>query len=117
MPGPGFGMPGEDHLQQTDPEMYSLNVKDHVLERKTMMLSEQYRRAPEGAKKDLEEKLKDIVGQHFDVRQQRRQLELKRMQKELKRLSEAIKRRQDNRDAIIQRRVMQLTDREDPLEF
>ena len=118
MMGPGMGRgPGLESMQRSDPEMYELVARDNQLERETMELCEQYRRAPKKAREVLKDQLQEVVGQHFEVRQQRRQLELTRMEKELKRLNEAIKRRQEAREDIIKRRVAKLTWEEDPLDF
>ena len=119
MPGmgmmPGFGM--GDPMQRSDPEMYKLLARDRELERESISLSEQYRRAPEEARAELKKQIGEVIGQHFEVRQQRRQLELKRLEADLDRLQAAIKRRQESREDIIKRRVMQLTWEKDHLDF
>ena len=124
MMGPGMGrgrgrMGGFDPMQRSDPEMYKLVAKDRELERESMELSERFRRgrASEKPPAELKEMVESVVAQHFEVRQQRRQLELTRLEKELDRLNAAIKRRQEARDDIIKRRVMQLTWEKDHLDF
>jgi hypothetical protein len=104
-------------LEQEDPEMYTLIVQDEQLERDTLQAAGQLRRAPAGEREKLKKGLSDLVNKHFDVRQERRELQLKRMEEELKRLREAIAKRNEERQAIIDRRLSELVGEEKDLEF
>ncbi|MBI2477510.1 MAG: hypothetical protein HYV60_02320 [Planctomycetia bacterium] len=127
-PPAGYGPPpgrfGQEHelrrleeLKELDPEMYELEKADRDLDRQTLDVSEQYRRAPKEKREALQKQLAEAVSKHFDVRQARRELHLKRLAGELEKLRESIKRRGDVRDQIIGKRVSELIGEEDDLAF
>lgn len=122
--GPPHGRFGHEHelrlmeeLKELDPEMYELEKSDRELDRQTLDLSEQYRRAPVDKREALQKQLAEAVSKHFDVRQSRRKLHLKRLTDELEKLRESIERRNDVRDQIIGKRVSELMGKEDDLAF
>jgi len=121
-PPPGrFGQEQElrrmEELKELDPEMYELEKADRELDRQTLDLSEQYRRAPKDKQEALQKQLAEAVSKHFDVRQSRRELHLKRLADELDKLRESITRRNDVRDQIIGKRVAELIGEQDDLAF
>jgi hypothetical protein len=123
--GGGSGIPGaprpfptpSEALERYDPELYELLKQDQELERQTADLSMQYRRAPEEERTALKTQLGELVQQHFDVRQERRRLQLKRLEDELKALRTAIEKRDEARDDVIDRRLLELLGQEDTLGF
>lgn len=122
--GPPRGRFGHEHdlrlmeeLKELDPEMYELEKSDRELDRQTLDLSEQYRRAPKDKRETLQKQLAEAVSKHFDVRQSRRELHLKRLTEELEKLRESIERRSDVRNEIIGKRVSELIGEEDDLAF
>lgn len=112
------GMPGNwQQMQEDDPEMYKLLTTDRELERQTVEMAEQYRRAPAADREKLKAGLSELVGKHFEVRQERRELQLKRMEEEIQRLRDAIKARNDSREKIVTERITELTGEANPLDF
>jgi hypothetical protein len=59
-------------------------------------------------KQELRKKLTDIVGQQFDTRLQQQQKELNDLEKQIANLRAVMKKRQDNKTAIVERRIDQL---------
>jgi hypothetical protein len=104
-------------LEKYDPQMYKLLTQDHELERQTAELAMQLRRAPAEERTAIKKQLGELVQQHFDVRQERRRLQLKRLEDELQALRVAIEKRDEARDAVIHRRLLELLGEEDTLGF
>ncbi len=129
-PGPGggprrfgqFGGPPRwphhdwETLQKNDPEMYALLKEGADLDRKTLELAVQYRRAPASQREEIKKKLTESINAHFDVRQKRRLLEVKRLEEEIKRLRDAIEARNEARELLVKKRLSQLLG-EDALDF
>lgn len=109
--------PNFEPMRQNDPEMFRLVQEDDELDRRTHELGTQFRQAPPEQRERMQRELREMVNKQFEVRQQRRTLELKRIENELQRLREAIERRAKNREQLIERRVAELTGREDDLGF
>jgi hypothetical protein len=65
----------------------------------------------------LKTKLAELVGQQFAIRQEYREMQVSRLEKELARVRESVKQRSENREQIIKRRMAQLLNEEDDLEF
>ncbi len=118
-PGLADRPPGPDleAMRQNDPEMFRLVQEDNELDRRTHELGMQCRQAPPEQRERMQRELREVVNKQFEIRQQRRTLELKRIEGELQRLRETIERRAKNREQIIERRVGELTGREDDLGF
>jgi len=106
--GGGFGFRGYGSPEPDDPEMRDLIRKDSEMERQTMDLAEQYRRASGEQRDKLKKDISELVARHFDVRQERRKLQLKRLEEELKRLRDAITKRDDSSDSIVKNRISEL---------
>jgi replicative DNA helicase len=104
-------------LEQDDPEMHALIVQDEQLERETLNVADQLRHAPNAEREKVTKTLSELVNKHFDVRQARRELQLKRMEDELKRLRDAIAKRNEERQAIVDRRLSELVGDPKDLEF
>jgi hypothetical protein len=116
---PGLGGPGMDlrRMQEEDPEMYDLLMADEDLDRQALEKAEQVRRATSETREKLKTELVDIVGKHFEARQKRRELQLKRMENEIQRLRDAIKARNEAREEVVNRRIVELTGNDNPLDF
>jgi septal ring factor EnvC (AmiA/AmiB activator) len=118
MPGqPGPRQPDFEAMRHNDPEMFKLVQEDNELDRRTREMGVQFRQAPPEQRERMKQEIHQLVNKQFEVRQQRRTLELKRIEGELQRLREAIERRAKNREQLIERRVSELTGREDDLGF
>lgn len=105
-----------DQLRQRDPQMAALIQQDMELERASMELAEQYRRAGPDRREEIRRELAELVAKHFEVRQQRRELEIVRLKEQLERLQASLKRRADNKETVINQRVAQLLG-EDVIDF
>ena len=106
-----------DTLEKNDPEMYKLLKDDYDLESQERELVIQYRRAPAAQRTTVKQQLSELVNKHFEVRQDRRLLELKRLEEELKRLREAIDRRNEAREGLVGKRIVELLGEENELDF
>jgi uncharacterized protein YdcH (DUF465 family) len=119
MPGqPGMPrQPDLEAMRHNDPEMFRLLQEDNELDRNTRELGMQFRQAPPEQRERMKQEIHKLVSKQFEIRQQRRTLELKRIEGVLQRLREAIERRAKNREQLVERRVSELTGREDELGF
>ena len=116
--GGGFGMRGGyGSFEPDDPEMRDLVRKDSEMERQTMELAAQYRRATSEERNKLKTEVSDLVAKHFELRQERRKLQLKRMEEELKRLRDAITKRDGSTDSIVKNRIAELIGEPRELDF
>ncbi|MGE0758452.1 MAG: hypothetical protein AB7O38_15600 [Pirellulaceae bacterium] len=106
-----------EELRKYDPEMYELQKKDLELERQTLEVGQQYRRAPREQRAVLKKQLQELVTQHFEARQARRQLQWKRLAEELERMKRAIDRRTELQPQIVERRVAELIGEQHELDF
>lgn len=114
--GPGQGMDPE-MLRRVDPEVYELQKADAEFTRREFELSAQLQQTPRDGRAALKQELQEVLAKHFDSRQKRRELELNRIQKELERMRDELKRREESREAIIKRRLMELAGERDELDF
>ncbi|GIW89819.1 MAG: hypothetical protein KatS3mg109_0251 [Pirellulaceae bacterium] len=97
-------------LQRVDVELYRLYAADLEYERSTQSVAARIREAPSAEARDaLMQELRELVAKHFEVRQERRRLQLRRLEEELARTRQAIEARQEARDALIDRRIRELT--------
>jgi septum formation topological specificity factor MinE len=115
--GGGFSIRGYGSPEPEDPEMRDLMRKDSEMERQTMELAAQIRRAKPEEREKLKKDISELVAKHFEVRQERRKLQLKRMEEELKRLREAITKRDDSSDSIVKNRIAELIGEPRELDF
>lgn len=119
--GGGFGGPPDPNSAgyrlRTDPELHRLYLADFEYERQCQSLAARIREAPEDERAPLMQELTELVQRHFDVRQQRRRWLLQLLEEELARTREAIEARQAARDALIQRRIQELTGTQPVLDF
>lgn len=115
--GPPLDARRLEEMKDYDPELYELEKSDMELNRETLDLADQFRRAPRDRRTDLRQPLVDAVGKHFDVRQARRELHLKRLTEELESLRASIEQRKKVRTEIIDRRVSELIGDENELAF
>ena len=66
-----------------------------------------------GEKEKIKGELKGVVEKHFELRQKRRTLELAQLAAQLDQLKASMEKRQKNRDALISKRVAELTGEDD----
>jgi hypothetical protein len=139
LPPPGQNAPGDDFrrgprgfggdvygrgMQSGAPAMameaiygYSrraVDPKDAELDRKARETAGALQREQDPAKKaQIKASLQAMVAEQFQVRQQRRAEEMKRLEDEVKKLRDALEKRERAKDAIIARRVAELTGEDD----
>lgn len=106
--GGPYGSRGGPDMERQDPEMYKLWKEDDDLERQTFDLGMRYRRAPSEERAKIKQQLIEVAGKQFEVRQQRRLLELKRLEEEIKRLRGNIELRNEARDKLIDKRILEV---------
>jgi hypothetical protein len=88
--------------------------KEAELDRKTRELAGNFMKEQDPQKKGtLKTSLQQIVAEQFQIRQQRRIEDLKRLEDEVKRLRDAMDKREKSKDAIIAKRIAELTGDDD----
>ena len=100
-----------------DPEMFELVQRDRELEKATRDLARQYKKADSADREQLKSEIATAVSEHFEIRQRLRALRLGRLREELKRIENGIQRRNEAREAIIHRRMGELTGESHDLDF
>jgi hypothetical protein len=107
-----------EFLLDSDDPMYQALEDDVRFELQTERLVEKYRKASGKDEKEVvEEEIAETVQEHFEARQELRELEVERLETQLEKIREQISRRADLAEAIIQRRVDQLTGRTSDLDW
>ncbi len=103
-----------------DPEMHKLHVAAQELEQNAHNIAVKLRKTPPEEKKAREE-LRGLLGEAvmklFDLREQLRAKEVDMLKKRLEELTQLLEKRKSNRDAIIQKRVKQLSGESDDLDW
>jgi hypothetical protein len=115
---PGWGMPGEAMRTYGGvASVYAprrMDPKEAEFENKSRELAGSLQREQDPAKKaTIKVELQTAVAQQFQMRQQRRMEELTRLEEEVKKLRDAMEKREKGKDAIIAKRVAELTGEED----
>jgi hypothetical protein len=99
------------------PERFERLIREKQLEKKILRLRDAIS-ASEG--KDREEKMKELqaaLGQSFEIRQELMKMEVEYLSQELDKLKTLVRRREENRTAIVNRRIVELTGQEDALKW
>lgn len=92
--------------------------KISILEVETQVFAFKYRKAKDGAtQRGIKSQLSRKLTQLFDLREKQRALEIESIQEELARLKESVEVRKKNKEMIINRRLMELTEGEDYLDW
>lgn len=103
---------------KTHPEFKALVEEEVVLERQSRALVKKYRAENDvERKKALEAELRTLVERHFTVRQERRLFELKLFEERIATLREEIEARNEKKDRIVEKRLIDLTGSEEDLRF
>jgi hypothetical protein len=102
----------------TGPEANELREKEGKVVSEIEDVGNQYRsNKDKGERAKLKTKLAELVGQQFAIRQEFRGKQIERLEKELARVRESVQKRGENREQIIKRRIAQLLNEEDDMEF
>ena len=101
------------HMRETDPQAFELEVQDRTLERESHELhrelqNPEVRNDPEKAAQ-LRDEIRRIVTEHFEVRHKKREHELAKLEQRIKELRDQLKQRSEKKDQIIERRYKDLT--------
>jgi len=103
---------------KTHPEFKKLVEEELRLERQSRALVQQIKNEKDSSKKDvLREELRKVVGEHFVVKQERRLYELKLLEERILELRAQIEGRNERKELIIERRMMDLIGTEEDLQF
>jgi outer membrane murein-binding lipoprotein Lpp len=100
--------PEIDRLRERDPEGAEMMRRAAELERATLDLAAQVRRAQGPAREELQRRLRDQLAAVFDLKLKVRQREAERLQDELKRLNDRLNERRENKQRIVDQRLQQL---------
>jgi hypothetical protein len=96
-------------LQENDPEMYQAEKTIHQLEQEVSALAIATRKIAGKDSAKQRETLKVKLGELFDLREKKREMEARQIEAEVKNIRELLAKRKNNRDAIIQKRLKELT--------
>ena len=99
-----------ENLQKSDPQLFSLTIKDLSLTHQSFNLADRLRQPglTRQQTKHLRMRLLNIVSEQFGVRQQIRKLELDHLMQKINELKAQYARRQQNQSKIIASRVAAL---------
>lgn len=98
--------------------MDDLMRADNEMEREAADLASQYHQnATEEKRSEIRKELTDLSQRHFDVLQQRYELELSRLEERVRLVREQLSNRKELRQQIVARRIAQLLQERDPLQF
>ncbi|MCD5397508.1 hypothetical protein LR003_01065 [candidate division NPL-UPA2 bacterium] len=107
-----------EDLKKEDPERYEKVVHIKELERESRQLARKYREINDPEEREIiRANLNNLLSEIFDLRQEERETETKRLERELKRLREKIIRRWENKEAIVNRRLKEMTGEVDYLQW
>jgi hypothetical protein len=106
-------------LKRKSQKLFDLSIRDLQLGYQSLRLSHELKRADlaEADRRKLSDQLKGIVAEEFDVQQQIRQSEIDDLQSKIRDLNAQVKDRQNDKDAIIGKRVEDLIEHNPRLEW
>ncbi|MEE9432366.1 MAG: hypothetical protein V3V16_15070 [Melioribacteraceae bacterium] len=83
----------------------------------SLALAAKYRKASTGKRQSLKTELKNILNNLFDAKEEERKSEVKELEKELSELRKSLSIRKANKNGIVKRRLQDLLDEDDYLEW
>ncbi len=97
----------------------AVDPKDAELTRKSIEIAMKLQRETkdEAAQADLKKELKDVLAEQFAARQASRKKELADLQERVAKLEKSVAARDENRDEIINKRMNQLLNEPDPMDW
>ncbi len=104
-------------LREEAPEEFEGIVREMRLEREAEELAEKITKSRGKDREEVKGALQKVLQQAFDLRQREMKAEVAEMEDELTNLKKLIEKRQQHRDAIVERRMKQLTDEQDFLDW
>lgn len=107
-----------ENLQETDPDQYERISEERRLELESNQLANQYKNSTdESEKNEIRAELEDLLYRLFDYRQMNRIVEIERLEERLADLKEENQNRLDNKDAIVNNRLLELLGERSGLEW
>ena len=107
-----------ENLKETDPEQYERISEERRLEQESNQLAAQYKNTTdEDEKSEMRDELEDLLYKLFDYRQVNRISEIERLEERLADLKEENRNRLDNKDAIVNNRLLELLGERSGLEW
>lgn len=103
--------------KKTTPEFYQKLIRQKTLKYQARKLSVATRKAKGNEQDLLLTRLKETLQESFEIRQELMKLDVNNMAAELDQLRVFLVKRSDNREAIISRRIAELTDEADYLQW
>ena len=98
-----------------NPRIYEAMKGYHRLEFKSYTLAERYHKTEDEKERgQIEKSLRENLAEGFRLSQEMREIEAREVEKEVKRIWALLKKRQENRDAIVERRFSELILGADP---
>ena len=104
-------------LREEEPEQFEKAMRRMETERRASELAERCRASKGEARERLMKELRGVLNEAFSMRQAAMEEETRELEEELKRLRTLIEKREANRDAIVERRIEELTGEEEFLEW
>ena len=106
------------NAKRFNPGIYETMKAYHRLELKSYTLAERYHKTEDEKERgQIEKSLRENLQEGFRLSQEMREIEAREVEKEVKRIWALLKKRQENRDAIVERRFSELTLGADPFEW
>ncbi len=98
-------------------EMTELDQKILELDIHTEALATKYSEANNSEKKKIERELKKQLNKLFELKEKRKNKEVEKLEEELANLKKGLRLREENKDKIIERRLLELLGQDDYLEW
>lgn len=104
-------------MKRESPDLYEKALKQRRLERTARRFAAEWNRMTGEKKEQKHKELRAVLGDAFDAKQEMMKADVAQMQQDLQELLAMIDKRQENRKAIIIRRLKELTGDADPLDW
>jgi hypothetical protein len=99
------------------PETYDQMVRMQRATNTAGEIAEKLRTAPDGQREELTAKMREALATYFDLKQEAIGRQIRMMENELTHMKRIYEKRAEQRDRMIERRMHQLVDRDDELEW
>ncbi|MBM3892683.1 MAG: hypothetical protein FJ279_15205 [Planctomycetes bacterium] len=98
-----------ERIKREDPKRYELLLRQRELDRQTFELARQLREGDAAKKDEAKAKLKAALADLFDLREDEREQEISEMTERLERMKDTARLRRENKDAIVENRLKEMT--------
>jgi hypothetical protein len=102
-----------ESIRRRNPKMFDLCMEDLRMCYRSLQIAHELKRSdlPAAERKQLTEQLREIVASDFDMQQKIRQMEIDDLRAKLSDLEAQVHAREDDKDALLRRRVEDLVER------